>query len=145
MTQNTTNLSTQTIGLDLGDKRSVAIVLAPGGEILEELKLQMTRASLDSAFGSRPSCRIALEVGTHSAWIAEQLSGSVHRPTSGLPLRIILRRLSFIGESAEAQRETIAAWPSAQRRSGGPLRVIPPILALPAEDLTVGTSPRTLQ
>jgi len=36
-------------GLDVGDKRSVAIVLAPSGEILEELKLQTTRASLDSA------------------------------------------------------------------------------------------------
>ena len=52
MTQNTTNLITQTIGLDLGDKRSVAIVLT-----------------------TRPVCRIALEVGTHSAWIAEQLTG----------------------------------------------------------------------
>ena len=44
MKQNTsTNLISQTIGLDLGDKRSVAVVLAPSGEVLEELKFQTSR------------------------------------------------------------------------------------------------------
>ena len=37
MTQTSTNLITQTIGLDTGDRRSVAIVLSPAGEVLEEL------------------------------------------------------------------------------------------------------------
>jgi len=95
MKQNTTtNLISQTIGLDLGDKRSVAVVLAPSGEVLEELKLQTTRASLDSAFGARPACRIALEVGTHSAWIAEQLASYGHEVLVANP-----RKVHLIGRS----------------------------------------------
>lgn len=95
MKQNTTtNLVSQTIGLDLGDKRSVAVVLAPSGEVLEELKLQTTRASLDSAFGARPACRIALEVGTHSAWIAEQLTSYGHEVLVANP-----RKVHLIGRS----------------------------------------------
>jgi len=112
MKQNTTNLSSQTIGLDLGDKRSVAFVLAPSGDVLEEIKLQTTRASLDSAFGTRPACRIALEVGTHSAWIAEQLSGYGHEVIVANPPRCISFRAVAASRIATTQRPwlDLRAW-----------------------------------
>jgi hypothetical protein len=78
MTQNTTNLTSQTIVLD------------PSGDVVEELKLQTTRASLESAFGSRPSSRIALEVGTHSAWIAELLTSYGHEVIVANPRKVHL-------------------------------------------------------
>jgi len=45
---------------------------------------------LHSAFSTRPVCRIALEVGTHSAWIAEQLSGYGHDVIVANPRKVHL-------------------------------------------------------
>jgi transposase len=78
MKQISTNLITSTIGLDVGDKRSVAVVLSPDGDVLEELKIASTRAGLQSAFGTRPACRVALEVGTHSPWMSDFIRSVGH-------------------------------------------------------------------
>ena len=94
MTQVSTNLISQTIGLDVGDRRSVAIVLSPAGEVLEELKISSTKAGLHSAFGSRKRSRIALEVGTHSAWMEELLQEMGHEVFVANP-----RKVRLIGHS----------------------------------------------
>ena len=94
MTQINTNLITQTIGLDVGDRRSVAIILSPDGEVLEELKIPTTKAGLRSAFGARKPSRTALEVGTHSAWIEQELKGMGHEVFVANP-----RKVRLIGHS----------------------------------------------
>jgi len=48
MKQSTKNPSGLTIGLDVGDRRSVAIVLDAQGEVIEELKIASTKAGATS-------------------------------------------------------------------------------------------------
>jgi len=94
MKQISTSHASLTIGLDVGDKRSVAIVLDAAGEVLEELKIATTRAGIHSAFSGRPASRVALEVGTHSPWMHEQIASYGHDVLVANP-----RRVRLIGQS----------------------------------------------
>ena len=67
-----------TIGVDLGDRTSCYCVLNGTGEVVEEGKVATTKKGLVQAFGARPRCRIALEVGTHSPWVSRLLSSWGH-------------------------------------------------------------------
>jgi transposase len=53
-------------------------VLNGTGEVVEEGKVATTKKGLVQAFGARPRCRIALEVGTHSPWVSRLLSSWGH-------------------------------------------------------------------
>ena len=61
------------VGIDLGDKRSRFCFLDMQGEIVSEDGLATTREEFKAYFSSIPKARIAIEVGTHSAWICELL------------------------------------------------------------------------
>src|SRR5450432_854171 len=63
-----------TIGMDLGDKSSRFCCLDKEGTVAEEGSVAMTRKAMLQAFGARPRCRIAVEVGTHSPWVSRLLS-----------------------------------------------------------------------
>ena len=62
-----------TIGIDLGDQWSHYCVLDEAGEIAEEGRFRTTEAALRKHFGEMDRARIAMEAGTHSIWISEQL------------------------------------------------------------------------
>jgi transposase len=66
------------IGIDLGDKKSVCCFLDREGKIVAEGKLSTTREEFAELFSKIPKMRIALEVGTHSPWVSEQLESSGH-------------------------------------------------------------------
>ncbi len=59
-----------TIGLDLGDRSSRYCRLDGQGEVVQEASVATTKKGLQLAFGARPHCRIAIEVGTHSPWVS---------------------------------------------------------------------------
>ncbi len=65
--------STHFIGVDLGDRFSYLAVLDQEGELIEETRLPTTRASFQRRFSSLRSCRVAMEVGTHSRWVSHLL------------------------------------------------------------------------
>lgn len=67
-----------TVGLDLGDKSSQYCILEEGGEIVSEGQVATTKVGLDSRFAKMPASRIALEVGTHSAWVSRHLAAMGH-------------------------------------------------------------------
>ena len=67
-----------TIGIDLGDTRHQVCVLDPEGRIVEEGKIDNTRAALEVMFATRPPSLVALEAGTHSPWISAALEGWGH-------------------------------------------------------------------
>ena len=67
-----------TIGIDLGDQHSQVCVLDAQGEVIEESKIRTTAESVGRRFSSMPATRIALETGTHSNWIADQLRAMGH-------------------------------------------------------------------
>ncbi len=70
--------ATTTIGLDLGDKKSVICVLDGDGELIEETRIATTEAGLTRYFGGRSRTRVVLEVGTHSPWISRHLEQLGH-------------------------------------------------------------------
>ena len=69
---------TRTIGMDLGDKTSRYCALNDGEAVGEEGRVATTRKAMIEVFGSRPRCRIAIEVGTHSPWVSRLLSSLGH-------------------------------------------------------------------
>lgn len=67
-----------TVGLDVGDRFSQLCVLDGDGEVLEEVRVRTTPEGLERWAAGRTPFRVALEVGTHSAWIERLLSGKGH-------------------------------------------------------------------
>ncbi len=67
-----------TIGVDIGDQWSHYCTLSQGGEVIEEGRFRTTAAPLAKHFADIDSVRIAIENGTHSIWINEQLCGYGH-------------------------------------------------------------------
>lgn len=67
-----------TIGMDLGDKTSRYCVLDENGEVLLERSTSTTKKGMGQAFGAMQRCRIAMEVGTHSAWVSRLLKQLGH-------------------------------------------------------------------
>ena len=63
----------QTIGIDLGDQWSHYCLLDEAGEVAEEGRFRTTEAALRKHFADLKRARIALEAGTHSIWVSEQL------------------------------------------------------------------------
>lgn len=59
-----------TIGIDLGDKSSCYCVLDGAGEVARQGRFATTNQGLSACFGAMPRCVVALEVGTHSAWVS---------------------------------------------------------------------------
>jgi len=67
-----------TIGIDLGDRWSHYCVLDESGEIVEEGRCRTTPEALGKHFDGLSPARIAMEAGTHSLWISEQLKEFGH-------------------------------------------------------------------
>lgn len=70
--------STFFIGLDLGDKFTYLTILDQKGEVIEESRLPTTRDSLQRKFSMLSSCRVAMEVGSHSRWVSHLLKDLGH-------------------------------------------------------------------
>jgi transposase len=79
-----------TVGLDLGDRNSRYCILDETGDKASEEALPTTKAGLDKLFGKMPSCRIALEVGTHSPWVSRQLKALGHEVIVANPRKVRL-------------------------------------------------------
>ena len=67
-----------TIGLDLGDKRSVICVLSSEAEVVEECQIATTEAGIERFFKRSELARVVLEVGTHSPWVSRLLEEIGH-------------------------------------------------------------------
>ena len=89
-----------TIGLDMGDRNHSVCVLDADGGVKARATLANTAAALQKYFGALPSCRIALEAGTHSGWISRLLEGLKHEVLVGNP-----RKLRVIWDSDEKTDE----------------------------------------
>jgi transposase len=67
-----------TIGIDIGDRWSHYCILEAQGEVVEEGRFRTTATSVGKHFQDVPAARIAIEAGTHSIWISEQLARYGH-------------------------------------------------------------------
>jgi len=70
-----------TIGMDLGDRDHIAVVLDTDGHEIECVKLTNTKVSMKRYFQRYGGATVAIEAGTHSPWISrllEQLGCQVY-------------------------------------------------------------------
>jgi activator of 2-hydroxyglutaryl-CoA dehydratase len=67
-----------TIGIDIGDQWSYYCTLNEVGDVIEEGRFRTTRSALAKHFSAISAVRVAIENGTHSIWISEQLRGYGH-------------------------------------------------------------------
>ena len=82
------NQDGNSIGIDLGDRRSKYGVLDRPGEIIAEGSVATRREEFIANFSALPKARIALEVGTHSAWVSELLTECGHEVVVANPRRM---------------------------------------------------------
>lgn len=68
-----------TVGLDLGDRFSQYCTVNREGEVVETGRIPTTEAALRRHFEGGPGMRVALECGTHSAWIGRLLEQLGHQ------------------------------------------------------------------
>src|SRR5687767_2247519 len=60
-----------TIGVDLGDRYSQLCVLDAEGEVQEESRIRTQSEVFRKKFSAVRSCRVVMEVGTHSRWASQ--------------------------------------------------------------------------
>jgi len=95
MSHSTTSAATRianiTIGLDLGDNVSRTYEVNASGQCVREATLPTTPAGLTRYFDHRARCRVVLEVGTHSPWVARKLEQLGHEVVVGNPSAMYAR------------------------------------------------------
>jgi transposase len=67
-----------TIGIDLGDVWSHYCTLNEDGEVVDRGRFRTTPKAVEKWFTDVPHARVAMEAGTHSIWISEQLQELGH-------------------------------------------------------------------
>lgn len=77
------------IGMDLGDKHHVTVVLdeSTGNEV-EKGRVVNTAKQVQRYFSRFPESAVVMEAGTHSAWIARLLRGMGHEVRVGNPRKL---------------------------------------------------------
>jgi transposase len=68
----------RTIGIDLGDVWSHYCTLNQDGEVVDRGRFRTTPKAIEKWFTDLPRARVAMEAGTHSIWISEQLQETGH-------------------------------------------------------------------
>jgi len=94
----------ETIGCDLGDKRSDLCILRPDGQLERPKPLRTTRQAFIKYF-TRPPAHVVIEVGTHSRWVSELLGKLGHKVTVANP-----RRVKLISQSTRKGDKEDAEW-----------------------------------
>lgn len=82
---------TNTIGMDMGDKKHSICILNSQGEVIKRDTLSNTATAIRKYFSSHAACRISLEAGTHSGWVSRILEELGYEVLIGNPrkLRVI--------------------------------------------------------
>ena len=83
-----------TIGMDMGDRKHRICFLDEKGEVIETDCVNNTAKALRKRLGGMQSCLVAIEAGTHSAWVSRCIEELGHRVLVGNPrkLRVIWDR-----------------------------------------------------
>lgn len=84
-------------GMDVGDRWSrVCILEWETGEVVEESRVRTTREGLTRRFSGIERMRVAIEVGTHSAWMSELVGVLGHEVVVANP-----RQVRLIGKNRQ--------------------------------------------
>ena len=77
-----------TIGMDLGDKNHIAVVLGHDGNEIECIQLKNNKIFLGQFFRRYKAATVAIEAGTHSPWISRLLEELGCRVYVGNPYKL---------------------------------------------------------
>ena len=77
-----------TIGVDMGDKKHTICILDTEGKIQERATVTNTSKAICKYFSKHKPCLIALEAGTHSAWVSRLLEDLGHEVLVGNPRKL---------------------------------------------------------
>jgi len=80
----------QTLGIDVGDRRSSYCHVAASGVTLAESSVTTTRDSLSALFQGTETCRVVLEACGHVHWIAQLASEAGHEVIVANPREVRL-------------------------------------------------------
>ena len=89
-----------TIGMDLGDRYHITVVLDPNGNEVAVSKIANTKSAIMRYFSSYKEATVAIEAGTHSPWISALLRDMGCRVYVGNP-----RKLRLIYDSHDKSDE----------------------------------------
>ena len=79
--------STCTVGIDLGDRRSLACVYA-GSAVVEWFEFGMTHAAVREAFAGKGYGKVAMEAGAQSGWVTHELRRLGYDPLVANPRKL---------------------------------------------------------
>ena len=94
-----------TIGIDLGDVWSHYCTLNEDGEVVGRGRFRTSPSGVEKWFTDLPRVRIAMESGTHSIWISEQLQELGHEV-----IVANVRELRAISHSDQVDAEKLARY-----------------------------------
>lgn len=80
----------ETLGLDLGDRRSSFCHLSAAGTQLEEGEVPTSRTGLSKLFADVAACRVVMEASGHVHWVAELAEQSGHEVIVANPREVRL-------------------------------------------------------
>src|SRR4051812_8519707 len=92
-----------TIGLDLGDRSSRTYEVDRNGLFLSRDSVPTTREGMLNYFGTRQRCRVVLEVGTHSPWVARLLEQLGHEAIVANPSAMYGKRRRQRNDDRDAE------------------------------------------
>jgi transposase len=81
-----------TIGVDLGDRKSLVCEVDEAAQIIREASISTTRAAVQTYFADRERCRVVLEAGTHSPWMSRQIKALGHEVVVANPTEVYKKR-----------------------------------------------------
>lgn len=81
-------LPEHTVGVDLGDRKSVICRLDGEANVVERRPMTTTRANFEMYFSRMPRARVVIEIGTHSPWISRLLQELGHEVIVANPAKI---------------------------------------------------------
>lgn len=90
MDEHTATVDGVTVGIDLGDRYSEVCVVDAVGEVVEQSRLRTTPDAFRRRFEGVGACRIAIEAGTHSAWVNRVLCECGHETLVANPRKLRL-------------------------------------------------------
>ena len=85
-----------TVGMDLGDRNHMICMLNAEGDVLQQTSIACTLKGVRKFFERLDPCLVAIEAGTHSAWVSRLLEELGHEVLVGNP-----RKLRAIWDSDE--------------------------------------------
>jgi transposase len=77
-----------TIGMDMGDKNHRICVIGADAEVVAKEDIGNRVGAIREYFGKYEPCVIAMEAGTHSAWVSRELEAMGHEVLVGNPRKL---------------------------------------------------------